>query len=103
MGRINRNKGIEDLLEVHEELNEDRYSLFIAGSGKESYLKKLNDRYDLKNVNFLGYISNKDKFFSNIDIYENTEINTSNFPEGRYWIIFENNHLRTSNSFIIID
>ena len=69
MGRINRNKGIEDLLEVYEELNEDMYNLFIAGSGKESYLKKLNDRYDLKNVNFLGYISNKDKFFSNIDIF----------------------------------
>ena len=69
MGRVNKNKGIEDLLDVFEDLSEDRYNLFIAGSGKEAYLKKLNDRYELKNVNFLGYISNKEEFFSNIDIF----------------------------------
>ena len=69
MGRVNKNKGIEDLLDVYEDLNKDRYNLFIAGSGKESYLEKLNERYDLKNVNFLGYISNKEEFFSNIDIF----------------------------------
>ena len=69
MGRVNKNKGIEDLLDVYENLSEDRYNLFIAGSGKEAYLKKLNERYELKNVNFLGYVSNKEKFFSNIDIF----------------------------------
>ena len=69
MGRVNKNKGIEDLLDVFEDLSEDRYNLFIAGSGKEAYLKKLNERYELKNVNFLGYISNKEEFFSNIDIF----------------------------------
>ena len=69
MGRVNKNKGIEDLLDVFEDLSEDRYNLFIAGSGKEAYLQKLNDRYELKNVNFLGYISNKEEFFSNIDIF----------------------------------
>jgi len=69
MGRVNKNKGIEDLLDVFEDLSKDRYNLFIAGSGKEAYLKKLNERYELKNVNFLGYISNKEEFFSNIDIF----------------------------------
>ena len=69
MGRINKNKGIEDLLDVYENLSKDKYNLFIAGSGKEKYLKKLNERYELKNVNFLGYISNKEEFFSNIDIF----------------------------------
>ena len=69
MGRVNKNKGVEDLLDVFEDLSEDRYNLFIAGSGKEAYLKKLNERYELKNVNFLGYVSNKEKFFSNIDIF----------------------------------
>ena len=69
MGRVNKNKGVEDLLDVFEDLSEDRYHLFIAGSGKEAYLKKLNERYELKNVNFLGYVSNKEKFFSNIDIF----------------------------------
>ena len=69
LGRVNKNKGIEDLLDVFEDLSEDRYYLFIAGSGKEAYLQKLNDRYELKNVNFLGYISNKEEFFSNIDIF----------------------------------
>lgn len=69
MGRVNKNKGIEDLLDVFEDLSKDRYNLFIAGSGKEAYLQKLNERYELKNVNFLGYISNKEEFFSNIDIF----------------------------------
>ena len=69
MGRVNKNKGVEDLLDVFEDLSEDRYHLFIAGSGKEAYLKKLNERYELKNVNFLGYVSKKEKFFSNIDIF----------------------------------
>jgi glycosyltransferase involved in cell wall biosynthesis len=69
MGRVNKNKGIEDLLDVFEDLSEDRYNLFIAGSSREAYLQKLNDRYELKNVNFLGYISNKEEFFSNIDIF----------------------------------
>ena len=69
MGRVNKNKGVEDLLDVFEDLSEDRYNLFIAGSGREAYLQKLNDRYELKNVNFLGYISNKEEFFSNIDIF----------------------------------
>ena len=69
MGRVNKNKGIEDLLDVFEDLSEDIYNLFIAGSGREAYLQKLNDRYELKNVNFLGYISNKEEFFSNIDIF----------------------------------
>ena len=69
MGRVNKNKGIEDLLDVFEDLSEDRYNLFIAGSGKEAYLQKLNNRYELNNVNFLGYISNKEEFFSNIDIF----------------------------------
>ncbi len=69
MGRVNKNKGIEDLLDVYKDLSKDRYNLFIAGSGKKAYLKKLNQRYDLKNVNFLGYVSNKEEFFSNIDIF----------------------------------
>ena len=69
MGRVNKNKGIEDLLDVFKDLSEDRYNLSIAGSGKEAYLKRLKERYDLKNVNFLGYISNKEEFFSNIDIF----------------------------------
>ena len=69
LGRVNKNKGIEDLLDVFEDISGDRYNLFIAGSGKEAYLQKLNDRYELKNVNFLGYISNKEEFFSNIDIF----------------------------------
>ena len=69
MGRLNKNKGIEDLLDVFEDINEDNYNLFIAGSGKEAYLKKLNEKYELKNVKFLGHISNKEEFFSNIDIF----------------------------------
>ena len=69
MGRVNKNKGIEDLLDVYENLNKDRYNLFIAGSCEDTYLKKLNERFDLKNVTFLGYVSNKEEFFSNIDIF----------------------------------
>lgn len=69
MGRVNKNKGIEDLLDVYEDLNKDRYNLLIAGICEDTYLKKLNERFDLKNVTFLGYVSNKEEFFSNIDIF----------------------------------
>ena len=38
---------------------------FLKGKRLDELIKKLNERYDLKNVNFLGYISNKEEFFNN--------------------------------------
>ena len=44
----------------------------IAGSGTDEYLEKLRnmiEKDNIENVNFLGYIENREEFFNNIDIF----------------------------------
>ena len=69
MGRLNKNKGIEDLLDVFSELDQTKYVLFVAGSGKSGYLKKIKSKYTSKSIEFLGYVDDKENFFSMIDIF----------------------------------
>ena len=74
LGRLNVNKGIEDLLNA---LNSDQlksldFKLMIGGSGTEEYLEKLRNMIEqdkTEKVNFLGYIENREEFFNNIDIF----------------------------------
>ena len=74
LGRLNVNKGIEDLLNA---LNSDQlksldFTLMIGGSGTEEYLEKLRNMIEqdkTEKVNFLGYIKNREEFFNNIDIF----------------------------------
>ncbi|MDC3226794.1 glycosyltransferase family 4 protein, partial [Acidimicrobiaceae bacterium] len=74
LGRLNVNKGIEDLLNA---LNSDKlksldFTLMIGGSGTEEYLEKLRNMIEqdkTEKVNFLGYIKNREEFFNNIDIF----------------------------------
>ena len=74
LGRLNVNKGIEDLLNA---LNSDKlksldFTLMIGGSGTDEYLEKLRNMIEqdkTEKVNFLGYIKNREEFFKNIDIF----------------------------------
>ena len=74
LGRLNVNKGIEDLLNA---LNSDQlksldFKLMIGGSGTQEYLEKLRNMIEqdkTEKVNFLGYIENRKEFFNNIDIF----------------------------------
>ena len=74
LGRLNVNKGIEDLLNA---LNSDQlksldFKLMIGGSGTEEYLEKLRNMIEqdkTEKVNFLGYIETRKEFFNNIDIF----------------------------------
>ena len=74
LGRLNVNKGIEDLIDAlnSDELKSLDFKLMIAGSGTDEYLEKLRnmiEKDNIENVNFLGYIENREAFFNNIDIF----------------------------------
>ena len=74
LGRLNVNKGIEDLINAinSDELKSLDFKLMIAGSGTDEYLEKLRnmiEKDNIENVNFLGYIENREEFFNNIDIF----------------------------------
>lgn len=74
LGRINKNKGIYDLIEVFTELLKDNpeLKLNIGGSGEEDKIKKLIKFYNIeKNVSLLGWITK--------DIKEQELINNSYF------------------------
>ena len=71
LGRINQNKGIEDLLEVFNSI-EDEFELKIGGVGEESYVNKIKKNINQnqnKKIEFLGYVENQDKFFQKIDFF----------------------------------
>ena len=74
LGRLNVNKGIEDLIDAlnSDELKSLDFKLMIAGSGTDEYLEKLRnmiEKDNIENVNFLGYIESREEFFNNIDIF----------------------------------
>lgn len=56
LGRIDPLKGIEDILNEWTKLPES-FVLKIAGSGEEGYEKELKQRFDRKNILFLGKLS----------------------------------------------
>ena len=72
LGRINKNKGIEDLLKLFTDLDNNDLQLLIGGTGKKSYLDKINDKFKLdkkSNIHFLDYVNNKREFFSKIHLF----------------------------------
>ena len=74
LGRLNVNKGIEDLINAlnSEQLKSLDFKLMIGGSGTKEYLEKLRNMIDqdkTEKVNFLGYIEDREEFFRNIDIF----------------------------------
>jgi glycosyltransferase involved in cell wall biosynthesis len=72
MGRLNENKGIEDLLEVFTELENTDLELLIGGVGKKAYIEKIKIKYGLygySNIKFLDYINDKEEFFKKIHLF----------------------------------
>jgi glycosyltransferase involved in cell wall biosynthesis len=72
LGRLNKNKGIEDLLEVFNNIHDEKITLKIGGHAEKSYLQYLNQisfEEKRKNIKYLGYIKNRKKFFDSIDIF----------------------------------
>ena len=72
LGRLNKNKGIEDLLEVFNNINDERITLKIGGHAEKSYLQYLNELSSEEkriNIKYLGYIENRKEFFDSIDIF----------------------------------
>ena len=74
LGRLNVNKGIEDLINAinSDQLKSLDFKLLIGGGGTKEYLKKLRNMIEQENnekVNFLGYIEDREEFFRNIDIF----------------------------------
>ena len=74
LGRLNVNKGIEDLINA---LNSDtlkllNFKLMIGGGGTKEYTEKLRqmiEQENIKKISFLGYIENREEFFKNVDIF----------------------------------
>ncbi len=59
LGRIDPAKGIEDILEQWEKLPGD-YILNIAGDGEEAFVSSLKEKYENRNMRFLGRLDSKE-------------------------------------------
>lgn len=75
LSRIHEKKGIQNLLEVFQEMNPKNWQLDIVGSGKKKYIEylksKLNPGIINEKIFFLGFKSDKEKNknFINSDIF----------------------------------
>lgn len=67
IGTLTPAKGIELLLTTFERANLTNTELVIAGKGKSDYETTLRQRYERKNIRFLGYVS-PEPFFQQIDL-----------------------------------
>ena len=71
LGRLNKNKGIEDLLDTLNQINLN-FNFFIGGFGSENYIKFLNQKMNnelAQKTTFLGYVEDQSKFFDSIDLF----------------------------------
>ena len=75
LGKLNKNKGIEDLIDVYanllkkENFNKLEPNLLIGGVGSQNYIKSVNKRISNKNIEFLGYVEDRYRFFNSIEIF----------------------------------
>jgi glycosyltransferase involved in cell wall biosynthesis len=75
LGRLNKNKGIEDLVTVfnsmanEHSLENSQLTLSIGGIGADSYVKNLQRASIDKNIKFLGYVKDRYKFFESLSIF----------------------------------
>ena len=72
LGRLNKNKGIEELLLTFNKLDTTNLTLTIGGYGEPSYLRYLHsisNKESRKKIKYLGYVSNRKIFFDSIDLF----------------------------------
>ena len=71
LGRLNKNKGIEDLIDSLNYVNFD-FECLVGGLGTKDYLQYLDSKIsekNKKNIQFLGYVENQESFFHSVDIF----------------------------------
>lgn len=71
LGRLNKNKGIEDLIQALNQINFP-FKFTIGGYGEIQYinfLKSMMNNNLLSVSHFEGYVDNQNKFFEEIDIF----------------------------------
>lgn len=66
IGRIEKSKGVELLLNAFGNLESDNYKLRIAGKGSTTYVERLIKEYNSENIEFLGYVDGNE-FYKGID------------------------------------
>ena len=75
LGRLNPNKGVEDLINVFMSMKNQNdpmlinSKLLIGGVGSDSYERKLKHLVSDEDVDFLGYVSDREEFFSSINLF----------------------------------
>lgn len=67
MGQLTPSKGIEDLLREFARIDPGTATLFVAGTGKGSYVNLLRQKYGRPNVHFLGFVPPRE-LFDQIDV-----------------------------------
>ena len=71
LGRLNKNKGIEDLVTSLNEIDLN-FNFIIGGFGSENYINFLKEEMSDKlaeKTSFLGYVEDQSKFFESIDLF----------------------------------
>ena len=71
LGRLNKNKGIEDLIKSLNNL-QIQFNFVIGGHGSNSYVSFLKGQMTpelREKTTFLGYIEDQSKFFESIDLF----------------------------------
>jgi glycosyltransferase involved in cell wall biosynthesis len=66
IGRLDKEKGIEFLLDTIKESGND-IRLLIAGAGDEDYVELLKNKSDAMDVHFLGKVAPAHFFFESVD------------------------------------
>ena len=75
LGRLNKNKGIEDLVNVfnsimnEHSIENSQLTLSIGGVGIDNYVKNLQRTAIDKNIKFLGYVKDRNNFFKSLSIF----------------------------------
>jgi glycosyltransferase involved in cell wall biosynthesis len=71
LGRLNKNKGIEELLSAFNKLDTTNLTLTIGGYSEPTYLeylKSISNEESSKKIKYLGYVSNRKTFYDSIDL-----------------------------------
>ncbi len=87
IGRVEREKGIETLLEATKRLNHPNWKLKIAGRGLDAYIKNLRRTYADLRIEWLGF-TDSSEFYSSV----NAVVVPSLWAEPLPYVVVESLH-----------
>lgn len=67
LGRVERTKGIEVLLDAVQRLATNSITVLVAGTGHDDYVTTLKNKYVAENIKFLGFVAPAE-LFKQIDL-----------------------------------